>query len=164
MKYYLKQKFLSWFDTYNVYDESDNIAYTIKGELSWGHKLKIYDKTGNEVGTLKEKLLVLMPKYVIYNNVGQEIGLIEKRFSLFKPKYFITPNDWTVTGDFFNFNYETFDKNNNLVMSTSKKIFHLTDNYEINVFDDSNSLMSIMIVLAIDIDKERQNESNSNDN
>ncbi len=50
MKLLFRQRFFSWFDSYDIYDENENTVYTVKGQLSWGHCLKIYDVAGREVG------------------------------------------------------------------------------------------------------------------
>ena len=41
-----KQRFFSWFDSYDIYDENGNTVYVVKGQLSWGHCLKIFDAYG----------------------------------------------------------------------------------------------------------------------
>ena len=61
MKLLFKQKMFSWFDSYDVYDESGNILYTVKGALAWGHLLNIYDTNGNVIGTVKEKIFSFLP-------------------------------------------------------------------------------------------------------
>ena len=43
MKLIFKQRFFSWFDSYDIYSESGETVYTVKGQLAWGHCLKIYD-------------------------------------------------------------------------------------------------------------------------
>ena len=43
-----KQRFFSWFDSYDIYDESGCVLYTVRGQLSWGHCLKIFDAAGAE--------------------------------------------------------------------------------------------------------------------
>lgn len=48
MKLLFRQRFFSWFDSYDIYDENENTVYTVKGQLSWGHCLKIYDVAGRE--------------------------------------------------------------------------------------------------------------------
>ena len=50
MKLLFKQKFFSWLDSYDVFDESGSTVYTVRGELAWGHQLRIYDAYGNELG------------------------------------------------------------------------------------------------------------------
>ena len=43
MKLLFKQRFFSWLDSYDIYDENENTIYTVEGKLTWGHKLVIYD-------------------------------------------------------------------------------------------------------------------------
>ena len=52
MKLLFKQRFFSWFDSYDIYNEDGQIIYQVEGKLSWGHKLVIYDQNRNEVGTV----------------------------------------------------------------------------------------------------------------
>ena len=51
MKLLFKQRMFSWFDSYDIYYENGEAAYTVKGQLSWGHCLKIFDARGTEVST-----------------------------------------------------------------------------------------------------------------
>ena len=62
MKLLFKQRFFSWFDSYDIYDESGETVFTVRGELSWGHLLRIYDRYGNEVGCVKERVLTCSPR------------------------------------------------------------------------------------------------------
>ena len=36
MKLYFKQRFFSWFDSYDIYLEDGSTFYTVEGPLSWG--------------------------------------------------------------------------------------------------------------------------------
>ena len=47
MRLLFKQRFFSWFDSYDIYAEDGSTVYVVKGELSWGHRLQIYDACGN---------------------------------------------------------------------------------------------------------------------
>ena len=55
MKLLFKQRFFSWFDSYDIYDEAGNTVYVVKGQLSWGHKLVIYDAGGREIGMVVQR-------------------------------------------------------------------------------------------------------------
>ena len=66
MKLLFKQRFFSWFDSYDIYDEAGNTLFVVKGELAWGHLLRIYDANGNEIGCIKEKILTWLPKFEMY--------------------------------------------------------------------------------------------------
>ncbi|MCQ2590382.1 MAG: LURP-one-related family protein [Treponema sp.] len=152
MKLLFKQKFFSWFDSYNIFDESGNTVYTVKGQLSWGHCFKIFDKNHEEVGKIKERIITLLPKFEIYMN-GDYIGSIRKRLSLFIPRYEIDFMDWDVSGGILEWNYSIYDRNHNTVADISKKLLNFTDTYEIDVKDEKNALSALMFVLAIDAEK-----------
>ena len=56
MRLLFKQRFFSWFDSYDIYDEDGSTVYTVKGQLSWGHCLHILDAYGNHIGPGQEKV------------------------------------------------------------------------------------------------------------
>ena len=91
MKLLFKQRFFSWFDSYDIYDENGNTVYTVKGQLAWGHCLKIYDTYDNEIGMVQQKLFTFLPKFEIYIN-GSYVGCISREFALFRPVYNIDYN------------------------------------------------------------------------
>ena len=43
MKLLLKQRFFSWFDSYDVYYEDGSVAFKVKGEPAWGHLLRLFE-------------------------------------------------------------------------------------------------------------------------
>lgn len=157
MKLLFKQRFFSWFDSYDIYNEIGDTVYTVKGELSWGHLLRIYDAGGNEIGIIKEKLLTWLPKFEMYLG-GQYIGRICKEFTLFKPKFSIECNGWQVDGDFFEWDYSITASSGQLVASVSKKLWNLTDTYEIDVCNPQDAVGVLMLVLAIDAEKCSRND------
>ena len=70
MKMLFKQRFFSWFDSYDIYDESGNTLFTVEGKLSWGHCLHILDASGQHIGTVQEKVFALMPQFELYAAIG----------------------------------------------------------------------------------------------
>ena len=56
MKLLFKQRFFSWFDSYDIYDEFGKVMFEVKGQLSWGKRLEIYDASGAHLGTLCQKV------------------------------------------------------------------------------------------------------------
>ena len=152
MKLLFKQRLFSWFDSYDIYDETGRTVYTVKGQLSWGHCLKIYDACGNEIGMVKEQVFTFLPKFEIYieNNY---IGCISKEFSFFKPKFNIDYNGWRMEGDFFEWDYRIIDVSGQGVAEVSKQLFNWTDTYVIDVWNPQDALQALMLVLAIDAEK-----------
>lgn len=152
MKLLFKQRFFSWFDSYDVYDETGNTMFAVKGELSWGHLLRIYDANGNEIGYIKEKILTWLPKFEMY--VGDRYaGCISKEFTFFKPKFNIDYNGWQVDGDWFEWDYTILNGAGRSIASVSKEIWNWTDTYVIDINDPQDAVYALMLVLAIDAEK-----------
>lgn len=152
MKLLFKQRFFSWFDSYDIYDEEGNTVYTVKGQLSWGHRLKIFDAQDREIGMLQEKILTFLPKFEIYMNENY-IGCISKEFTFFKPAYNIDFNGWHVEGDFFEWDYNILSASGECIAQVSKQLFQWTDTYVIEVKEPQDALSALMLVLAIDAEK-----------
>ena len=157
MKLYFKQRFFSWFDSYDIYDEQENVIFVVKGQLSWGHCLKIFDVYGQEVGMIKERILTFLPKFEVYRG-GQYLGCIKKEMSILRPKYNIEYNGWHIEGSFLEWNYQITDRRGGMVAAVSKELFHLTDQYVIDVVNPQDGLTALMFVLAIDAEKCSRND------
>ena len=152
MKLLFKQRFFSWFDSYDIFNEAGETVFTVKGQLSWGHCLKIYDAAGREVGTVKERIFTFLPKFEMY--IGDSyVGCISKEFSFFKPRFHIDYNGWQVEGDFFEWDYNILGGAGRPVATVSKQLWQWTDTYVIDVFDTKDALSALMLVLAIDAEK-----------
>ncbi len=152
MKLLFKQRFFSWFDSYDIYDESGKTMFFVKGELAWGHLLRIYDSTGGEVGYIKERVLTWLPKFEMY--VGDRYaGCISKELTLFKPKFNVDYNGWHVDGDLLEWDYLILNSVGQRVASVSKELWNWTDTYVIDVHDPKDALYALMLVLAIDAEK-----------
>lgn len=152
MKLLFKQRFFSWFDSYDIYNEAGETVYVVKGQLSWGHCLKIFDAQGTEAGTVQERVLTFLPKFEMYLGT-RYVGCISKEFSVFTPHYNIDCNGWHVDGDFLEWDYRIIDAAERQVATISKEILHLTDTYVIDVRDPADALCALMMVLAIDAEK-----------
>lgn len=152
MKLLFKQRFFSWFDSYDVYNEAGQTVYTVKGQLAWGHCLKIYDARGTEIGTVKERILTFLPKFEIYLG-DRYIGCIRKEFTFLRPRFTIDCNGWQVNGDWFEWDYRILNGSGSLVANVSKELWNWTDTYVIDVHDPNNALCALMLVLAIDAEK-----------
>ena len=152
MKLLFKQRFFSWFDSYDIFDEAGNTVFTVKGELSWGHLLRIYDANGNELGHIKQKIFTWFPTFEMY--LGDRfVGSIHKEFTFFKPRFSVDCNGWQVNGNWFEWDYEILNAAGQSVAAVSKELWNWTDTYTIDVIDPNNALCALMLVLAIDAEK-----------
>ena len=119
MKLRFKQRFFSWFDSYDIYRESGEAVFTVKGELSWGHLLRIYNAQGQELGSVRERVLAFLPKFDLYI-ADRYVGFIRKEFTFFKPSFQLDFNGWRVDGDWMEWDYTILDAYGRRVASVSK--------------------------------------------
>ena len=152
MKLLFKQRFFSWLDSYDIYNEAGQTVYTVRGQLFWGHCLKIYDAQGREIGTVKERILTFLPKFEMYLG-DRYVGCISKEFTFFLPKYNIDCNGWHVDGDLFEWDYQILNSSGRPVANITKEIWNWTDTYVIDVHTPQDALCALMLVLAIDAEK-----------
>ena len=158
MKLLFKQRFFSWLDSYDVYDETGAIRYTVEGKLGWGHVLHILDGSGAHIATVKEVVWTfLKPRFELY--IGQNrVGTITKELTFFRPRFDIDFNGWSITGDFWEWDYSILDRAGNTVAVVGKEIWNWTDTYVIETADPQDALCALMVTLAIDAEKCSRND------
>lgn len=152
MKLLFKQRFFSWFDSYDIFNENGDVMFKVKGELSFGHLLRIFDSNDNEIGVVKEKVLTWFPKFEMYAN-DNYIGCINKEFTFFKPKFNIDYNGWQIEGDWFEWDYVINDSAGRQIASITKEVWNWTDTYSIDIHNPDDVLYVLMLVIAIDAEK-----------
>ena len=156
MRLLFKQRFFSWFDSYDIFDEQGQTVYTVEGKLSWGHRLHILDARGEHIATVRQRVMSFMPCFELYEG-EQYVGCIKKEFTCFRPSFSVDCNGWTVEGEFMEWDYCITDTVGVTVASVSKELFHMTDTYVIDVSNPEDALHALMVVLAIDAEKDSRN-------
>ncbi len=158
MNLYMKQKVFSWGDKFDIYDAAGNPKYTVEGEVfSWGKKLHLYDLAGNELAFIQQKLFSWLPKYYI-TRPGFGDLLVTKEFTFFHPKYSVPELGWTVSGDFWDHDYE-IDQNGKIVASVSKEWLSWGDAYQIEIgsYEDEITVLSVILVIDACIEAQQNN-------
>ena len=79
MRLLLRQRFFSWFDSFDIYNDAGAPVYTVQGKLSWGHKLEISDASGRYRGTVQERVLTFLPQFELYEGETY-LGCIRREF------------------------------------------------------------------------------------
>ena len=157
MKLLFKQRLFSWLDSYDIFNENNQITYSVHGKLSWVNCLHIHNQNNVHIGTIKEEVFTFLPKFNMYIQ-DEYIGRIYKEFSFFKPVFHLDCNDWKVQGNWLEWDYQIVNSQGIIIATISKEIFHFTDTYVIDVVQPDNALYVLMIALAIDAEKcSRQN-------
>jgi uncharacterized protein YxjI len=151
-----KQRFFSWFDSYDIYDAQGRTVFTVEGKMSWGHRLHILNADGEHIATVKQRVMTFLPRFELYE--GEDyVGCITKEFSFFRPSFSVDCNGWAVDGDFMEWDYQIVDASGAVIATVSKELLHMTDTYVIDVVDPEDALHALMVVLAIDAEKDSRN-------
>ena len=149
MKFYMKQKVMSFVDKFTIYDEQENEAYWVEGDFfSFGKKLDLFDKDNNHKAHIHQKVLSFMPRYFVEIN-GQDVAEVVKQITLFKHKYYINGYDWEVTGDFWAHEYEIY-RGDYTIATISKEWFSWGDAYLVDIVDGVEPVSVLSVVLIID--------------
>ncbi len=150
MQLYIKQRIFSWSDSYDVYDETGESRYEVRGALfSLGHQIHIFDKrSGRELGAIRQKLFAFTPQFEIQMD-GRDCGTVRKEFTLFTPRYTVDFRGWEVEGDFLGWDYRV-TQGSREVMSISKELFRWSDTYVLRFSNPADELPGLLLVLAID--------------
>ena len=152
MKLYFKQRFFSWFDSYDIYGEDGSVLFTVEGQLSWGHTLHILNARGDHIATVKQVVLTWLPKFEFY--IGEQyVGMLQKEFSFLQPRYNIDFNGWHIEGNWLEWDYQIQRDDGSPAAVISKELLHWTDTYTIETEHGRDALCALMVVLAIDAEK-----------
>lgn len=147
-----KQRFFSWFDSYDIYDDNGETVFTVEGKLAWGHCLHILNAAGEHIGTVQQRVLTLLPKFDLYE-YERCIGTIKKELTFFIPHFTVEGSDWQVEGQLMEWDYTITSASRGRIASISKELLRWTDTYVIDVADPADALRALMVVLAIDAEK-----------
>ncbi len=149
MSLYIKQKVFSWGDKFSVYDENGNEKYYVEGAVfSFGKKLHVYNRFGEEVAFIEQKLFTFLPRYSIMRG-GRELLEVVKEFTFFHPRYTVTGMNWTVSGDFFDHDYE-ITASGNVIASVSKEWMTWGDTYQIQIALGVDEITVLAVAIIID--------------
>jgi uncharacterized protein YxjI len=151
-----KQRFFSWFDSYDIYDAQGRTVFTVEGKMSWGRRLHILNADGEHIATVKQRVMTFLPRFELYEGDAY-VGCITKEFSFFRPSFSVDCNGWAVDGDFMEWDYQIVDASGVVIATVSKELFHMTDTCVIDVVDPEDALHALMVVLAIDAEKDSRN-------
>jgi uncharacterized protein YxjI len=151
MKFYVKQKLFSAKNKFTIFNENEEEAYKVEGKLfSLQNYLELRRMDDSVVYSTQKKILSLMPKYTIFDAVGKEVGKVFKKFS-FRPRFDVFTEDerFYIEGSVFAHSFG-ITNGEQTVAEIKKKVFKLTDSYEIEIFEDKDVELFLFIVIMID--------------
>lgn len=155
MRLLFKQRFTFGFDSYDIYNESGDAVFTVRSRFAFGRKLEIYDRSDRLIGTLIGKVFTFLPTFEMY--LGDRMaGVIQKKMTFFRPEFIVDCNGWSINGDFWELDYSIVDGTGRAIATVNRE-FAWMDTYTLDIYDDTDALAVLMIVIAIDAEKDSRN-------
>lgn len=149
MKLLIKQRVFSWTDSFDVYDENENVKYIVEAKFAaLGHQLCVFNQSKKIIGMIHQKILSFRPAFEIEVR-GKTLGTIKKKFSLPTPKYEIDYKGWYVEGMDLGRGYYVFS-GSDIVIQITKELFDWGDTYVLDFNDPADELDGLLLVIAID--------------
>ena len=138
-------------------DENGNFKYRIKGKaLTPARRFSVWNAENEEIAVVKQKMWCVFPQYRVCLN-GRVVAEIKKERSYFKPRYIVDELNWIVEGDFFGHRY-AISCGDRIVAEIRKAWMSWGDNYEIDIANPKDEIVSLITVIVIDC----MMESNAN--
>lgn len=155
MKLYLKQKVFKFLDHYDVYDEEQNVIFTVNQKFRFlGFHADVSAKEGFSSFVIDKEVFRFLPKYILTFEDGEQI-ILNFRFSLLQRKIDVesTFGNLFVRGNYWDLNFDVL-KEEEVIATISKKWLTWGDTYEIDVYDKKYASEVLGIVIAIDSQKD----------
>lgn len=155
MKLYLKQKVFKFLDHYDVYDEEQNVIFTVNQKFRFlGFHAEVIAKKGFSSFVIDKEVFRFLPKYILTFEDGEQI-ILNFRFSLLQRKIDVetTFGNLFVRGNYWDLDFDVL-KEQEVIATISKKWLSWGDTYEIDVYDEKYASEVLGIVIAIDSQKD----------
>ena len=153
MRYLMKEKLWAFGDDFTIQDTEGKDVFFVDGKaFSLGKKLSFQDMQGQELAFISQKLLSFRSTFEIYRE-DQLFAEVVKELSFFKSKFTVDvpgPNDYTVKGNFMNFEYE-FERSGSPVARVSKEFFSWGDSYGIDIISNEDDITILATAVVIDM-------------
>ena len=162
MRFSVKQKILSFSDSFVIHDENNKPVYKVAGKLfAFGDKLRIYDMNNQERVYIEQKLFKLLPEYHLFGK-GERLAVVKKEFTLFKPRFNITSTTglYTVEGNLFSYNFRIL-KEGSVVAKVDKAFFAFRDTYSVDIPAGEDEALLLAVCIVIDQTLHDKNHNNN---
>ena len=159
---YFKQKVFKITDSYDVFDENDDVLYHVEEDLKFlGFTVNVTDPSGEYVFSIDKEIFNFLPKFNINFRDGSNI-VMQSRFNLFKREIDIDSGglDLTFVGDWFDLDFQIV-KGGEIIAQINKKFLSFADTYTIGVYDEYYIDVVLAVTIGVDCLKDEQSR-NSN--
>lgn len=161
MRFFIRNKLMSFGGSSEVLDENEQLVYKVKGKVfSISRKKFLYDMEGNLKYIIRNKVFkFFLPSVLIYDSQKKKIARLKRKFSL-KESFYLTgyKDELKIEGDFIGRDYQVY-RNGNLAAKIQMKFLTLADCFTLDVEDGEDSAFLASLVIGIDniFDERKEN-------
>lgn len=152
MRLVIKKRIVALSDSFDIYDDQDNIKYKIVADIISAIKtFRVFNSSDKLVGVIHRKMVSALPTYKITID-NKEVGNISRKLSLVHPKYDIQYKGYKAVGDIWTWNFKVENSAGKIVATIKKELMHLTSVHAIDILDDESEIDIIMLMAVIEED------------
>lgn len=162
MRYVVKQRILSFADSFVIYDEAKRPAFEVQGKLfAFGDKLTIYDMRNKEEIYIEQKLFKFLPEYHFFKQ-GRRTAVVKKQFTFVRPKFNIESDCgvYAVEGNIWGYNFRII-KDGIVVARVDKAFLSFRDTYTVDISSGQDEGFLLAVCIVIDQTLHDNNHNNN---
>lgn len=185
MKYYINQKFFTFVhEQYNIIDENQTPHFAVQGQALWkGKRLSVFDMHQNLLFKLNRRLFRILTTIDILNAQDEVLANFKQKLHFGVKKIYgvITAKgaEYSITENWLGTEYsvnrlqtgEAADENGNVkqeksevpVALVNKKLIEFSDRYQVEILDESETIMSLATILCVDMARQKRENDESSD-
>ena len=154
-RYKIRQKLFSIGDDFWIKNQDGQKVFKVDGKALRLRKTLIFeDIDGNKLCQIQERLLPIKETMEIEDSNGKQMAVVKKKLiAPLRDKWDVKVKggpDLDVQGNIFDLEYK-IKQGWNKVAQVSKKWFHLTDTYGVEIDSGQNDILILAIAVAIDM-------------
>lgn len=158
-KLYIEQAIFKITDHYPILDQAGAPVYQVDQDFTFfGHHARLSAPDGGEIFEMERVLLTFLPKYEVRFRDGPTAA-IESEISLLRRRMTVEMDglDFRLEGNFFDHEFSLY-QGDRCVGEIRKKFFSFRDCFEITVWDEDESVETLMIAVMIAVDNLKDND------
>jgi uncharacterized protein YxjI len=154
-RYKVRQKLISIGDDFWIENADGKRVFKVDGKILRIRKTLVFeDMNGRKLCQIKERLLTIKDTMIVEDPDGKDIAIIKKALiAPLRDKWNVNVKggeDLVVQGNILDHEYAV-KQGRRQVAQVSKKWFHITDTYGVEIEEGRNDILILAIAVAIDM-------------
>lgn len=152
MKFRIKEKVFSLHGEYKIYDEYDNVCYSVRqNAISVTNKTFIYDASGREVAFIHRKVVSMHDTHFIEMADGASTQFNEKKYLQLHDNYEAEEFGWHVSGNITGHEFTITDNGGRMIAEAKESWISIGDMLMVEVYEQNDVEKVIAILVAISL-------------